>query len=511
VGGRGPVIVFVNPRATRPRNRRFPLSVMAVGAALPDGTEWEIVDGNLPEADVLGDLAGRIEVRRGTRDPVRAVAFTVMPGPQLLSAVPLARELKARYPAVPVVWGGNFPSLYPTPVLNAPYVDWIVRGQGELAFRELLEVLAGKRDPKTVAGLGFREADGRHWLGPERRWLGPDELPPPPYQRIAVDEYLHATVLGRRSGVYQASIGCPYGCNFCGVISVFGSRERQESPARTVRHLTWLVDHHGMDSVHFYDNNFFVGEPQARELAERLVPLGLRWWCEARADALARFTPDTWCLLKRAGLTMVFIGAESGSDRVLEKMNKKITTGEVLEVAARTREHGIIPEFSFVFGDPHDPEGEIENSLALVRRLKAVNPAMELISYFYTPTPQRRGTYGDVDPLAGTPATLEEWTSPEWLAWMTHEDPQVPWLDRRLKARVEDFELVLKSRFPSVHERGVRRWGQRLGRLLARRRWAAADYSNPRALRALRRWARVPVEDRQGYGHLRPAAPTPGP
>ena len=106
---------------------------------------------------------------------------------------------------------------------------------------------------------------------------------------------------------------------------------------------------------------------------------------------------------------MVFCGAESGSDEVLQKMNKGTTTAQILEVAARARAHGIIPEFSFVFGDPDEPEREIDNTLAFVRRLKDVNPAMELITYFYTPTPQRRGTYGDVDALAGTPDTLEEW------------------------------------------------------------------------------------------------------
>src|SRR6185436_8414157 len=84
------------------------------------------------------------------------------------------------------------------------------------------------------------------------------------------------------------------------------------------------------------------------------------------------------------------------------------------------------PEFSFVFGDPDDPEGEIDNTLRFIRRLKDVNPSMELITYFYTPTPQRRGTYGDVDAVSVTPTSLEEWMEPEWVAWMTHEDPLVP-------------------------------------------------------------------------------------
>ena len=497
------MILLVNPRATRPKNRRFPLSVMAIGAALPDGVSWEIVDGNLPGADPLAEIVERVERARGGADPVRVVAFTVMPGPQLVSAVPLARAVRARSPDVQIVWGGNFPSLYPAPVLNAPYVDWVVRGQGEHTFRDLLDVLGGARDPHDVAGLAFRERDGSHHVGPERSWVGPDELPAPPYDKIDVAEYLHPTFLGRRSGVYQASIGCPHGCRFCGVISVFGRKERLGAAARTAEHLRSLSREHGMDSVHFYDNNFFVNELQARELAEHLAPLGLRWWCEARVDTLTRLSDDTWRLLARAGLAMVFCGAESGSDAVLRRMDKGTTTAQILEVAARAREHGIIPELSFVFGDPHDPEGEIENTLAFIRRLKMVNPAMELISYFYTPTPQRRATYGDVDALAGTPSTLEEWTEPQWVDWMTHENPRVPWMDGRLRARVQDFELVLRSRFPSVHDHRTRSWGKALGRVLAHRRWRRGDFDAPRALRTIRRLAQRAPDDAQAYGHLR--------
>jgi hypothetical protein len=496
------VILLVNPRATRPKNRRFPLSVMTIGAALPEGTTWEIIDGNRPSVNPLAELNARIAAQAGTSDPVSAVAMTVMPGPQLTHAVPLAQQLKSAHPDVPIIWGGYFPSLYPAPVLNTPYIDWIVRGQGEHAFSELVDVLRGQRDPHSVAGLGFRE-HGKHVLVPERRWAGPDDLPAPPYHKIPVDDYLHPTFLGRRSGVYQASIGCPYGCKFCGVISVLGSREKLQMPERTARDLEYLARNHGLDSVHFYDNNFFVREDHALELCQRLTPLGLAWWCEARIDALLRFNDDTWRALARAGLKMVFLGAESGSDAVLRKMDKKLTTAQTLEIAARTREHGIIPEFSFVLGDPDEPEQELENTLQFIRKLKLINPALELITYFYTPTPQRRGTYGNVDALAGTPDTLEEWITPEWVSWMTHEDPHVPWMTPELKKRVDDFVMVLASRYPSLHDYRTRPWGKRLGRLLAARRWQRADYRNPALLRALRRWARS-EDDTQAYGHLRP-------
>lgn len=498
------MILFVNPRATRPGNRRFPLSVMAVGAALPADLGWEIVDGNLPGIDVLGAIRTHVEGRAGGPDPVRLIALTVMPGPQLVSAVPLSQALKALYPQLPIVWGGNFGSLYPAPVLNASCVDWLVRGQGEQTFLDLLAVLEGTLDPEGVPGLSFRRPDGSHAIGPERLWLGPDDLPEPRYDKIDVGEYLHPTFLGRRSGVYQASIGCPYACSFCGVISVYGRREKVQAPERTARHLSFLAREHGMDSVHFYDNNFFLNEAHAREVAKAFLPLGLTWWCEARVDALTRFSDETWRMLKAAGLKMVFCGAESGSDDVLRKMSKGITTDQIAEVAARTREHRIIPEFSFVFGDPDDPEREIDNTLGFIRRLKGINPQMELISYFYTPTPQRAGTYGNVDPLTGTPTDLETWTEPEWVAWMTHEDPHTPWMDSRLKARVEDFETVFRSRFPSVHDLKTRGWGKAVGRVLAKRRWERGDFTDPRLLRSVRRLAQRVPEDSQAYGHLRP-------
>ncbi len=432
------MILLVNPRATRPKNRRFPLSLMALGAVLPERVSWRILDGNLQDSDLLAESLEEIERRRATADPVTLVAMTVMPGPQLVSAVPLARSLKERFSSIPVLWGGYFPTLYPNPCLNAPYVDWIVRGQGERTFLELLDVLGGKRSSESVAGLGWKEA-GTPRINPERRWEGPDAFPDPPYDRVHVPAYLHPTHLGRRSAVHQASIGCPYTCNFCGVIAAYGSLERFAAPERTEQVLTRLAREHGADSVHFYDNNFFLKEDHAREVADRLAPLGLRFWCEARIDVMLRFSDATWEAIRRAGFRMIYFGAESGSDDVLRKMSKNLTTAETLALAAKARAFGIVPEFSFMFGDPDDPSGEAERTLAFLERLRLVNPAMKLISYFYTPTPQRRGTYGGIDPLAGTPGTLEEWTTPEWVGWMTHESPRVPWLTQALRTRVESF------------------------------------------------------------------------
>ncbi|HSQ95931.1 MAG TPA: hypothetical protein VLM18_07570, partial [Croceibacterium sp.] len=90
------MIVLINPRATRPQNRRFPLSLMAIGAALPAGTSWEVLDENLPDMDVVAEVARLTE--HGEGDPVRLFAITAMPGPQLVSAVHVSKALKHAHP-----------------------------------------------------------------------------------------------------------------------------------------------------------------------------------------------------------------------------------------------------------------------------------------------------------------------------------------------------------------------------------------------------------------------------
>src|SRR5581483_3848674 len=168
-------------------------------------------------------------------------------------------------------------------------------------------------------------------------------------------KYLRPSFFGKRTAAHHASIGCPFNCSFCGVHAAYGTRELMESPTRTEAILRYLAEKHGADSVQFYDMNFFLREDHARELAERIEPLGLRWWCEARIDIVNRYSDSTLEALRRAGCTMIFFGAESGSDWVLKEMQKQLTTDQTMQLAVRIREFGIIPEFSFVIGNPRDP------------------------------------------------------------------------------------------------------------------------------------------------------------
>jgi anaerobic magnesium-protoporphyrin IX monomethyl ester cyclase len=485
------MIILFNPRATKPRNRRLPLSVLALAAVLEGREEYEIVDGNI-EDDSTAIILRLIDQRR-----VELLGVTAMPGPQMVAAMETSREVRRLRPDVPIVWGGYFPSIYPDAALNAKYVDFAVRGQGENTLLELLDAHRGKCSLEDIRGLSYKDVFGLHRHNPERPMKGPDAFPWSPFHRVPVQKYLPPSFFGKRTAVHHASIGCPFRCSFCGVHAAYGTREKLETPSRTAAILQHLATEYGADSVQFYDMNFFMREDHARELADCLEPLNLRWWCEARVDVMCKYSDSTLDALRRAGCTMIFFGAESGSDWALKEMQKGITTEQTLQVASRMRHVGIIPEFSFVIGNPSDPERDTEETLTFIRKIKRLNPGSEIIMYHYTPVPQRGAMYGNIDGKIAFPTTPEEWATKRWMDFTLRIDPNSPWLKHKTKRLIENFELVVSSRWPTVQDIRAPKWSRNLLKTLSAWRYSSHVYRFPRELRWAHRFVdlRKPKEE----------------
>ncbi len=468
------MIILLHPRSGRPHNRRFPLSILSIGAVLEGNADYAIVDGNLdPHPELALD-------RLIASHHVEAVAVSVMPGPQMVTAIPLSKHIRGRYPKIPIVWGGYFPSLYADTALNAGYVDFAIRGQGEDTFLEWLAALRAGRGFAAVRGLSYKDQFGLHVHNPERPLRSPNDFPRLPYHRLGdVRRYLLPTYLGRRTAVHHASIGCPYRCRFCGVVPIFESRQKTEDPARTAAVLEGLQRDYGIDAVQFYDNNFFLSESRAMEQAELLAPLNLRWWAEGRVDTLLRYSDSTLAALKRAGATMIFCGAESSNNRVLADMNKQLTAEQTLELAERIRKFGIIPEFSFVFGDPRDPETDTRDTIRFIRKIKRLNPQAEIIVQHYIPTPSPDGMYGGIDGQIQFPRTPDEWASQRWYDYTIRRDPALPWLPGQVKRLIDDFEIVISARWPTVQDAHLGRWGRALLKGISSWRYAVGFYDFP--------------------------------
>src|SRR5262249_13586718 len=153
--------------------------------------------------------------------------------------------------------------------------------------------LREERALESVRGLSFKAKDGSHRHNQERGIKPPDAFPWIPYERLPIERYLLPSFFGKRTAVHQASVGCPFRCSFCAIGPAFSNQEKMEAPARTEAVLRYLATQYAVDSVQFYDMNFFLREDRALELAERMAPLGLRWWCEARIDIVGSYSDKT--------------------------------------------------------------------------------------------------------------------------------------------------------------------------------------------------------------------------
>lgn len=498
---KGGKVILVNPRMCRPHSVRLPLSILALGAALEDRYPYEIVDGNL-DPDAI-----RTVLESMRRSPTSLVGLTVMPGPQVPTAIELSSAIRREFPDTPIVWGGYFPTLYAGAAINAPYVDFVVRGPGEDILLALLERLPARTGLGSIAGLTWK--DGSTVVhNPQGSPPAPDAYPLYPYQRVGdINPYLRPSFLGSRTAVHQTSLGCRYHCTFCGVVSMFNGHTAPEPAQRLELSLRELRDRYGANALQFYDHNFFDSEEASVPKLEVLARTPMPWWCYARADTMVGFSAGTWELLRRSRLRMAYIGAEAASDETLKRMRKGTRVEHTLEVARRCREYGITPEFSFVLGGPEDPEGEIENTLQFIKKIKTLNPECEVILYFYSPTPQRSRRIRMSDPRPGVlpvldsygpngpslPDTPEEWCEPQWMDYVCHQS--APWLTERVRRRVKDFGRVLQCRFPTTQDYALPVWGRTVLKGMSWWRYKTGRYDNPWELN----WARkiIPLREPQ--------------
>ena len=397
------------------------------------------------------------------------------------------RGLRKRFPALVTIWGGYFPSLHGDVVLESGLVDYVVRGQGEEAFLELIDALEEERRPDDIGNLSFRTSD-RVVHNPKRALKELDELPPLPYHRVEVEPYIGKTCLGSRTLSYHSSFGCPFLCGFCAVAGVYRGSWVAKSAKAVGEEILWMKRSYGVDAVEFVDNNFFVSEERCREIAERLSGSGIRWWGEARPDTMMGFSDATWRRMAEGGLHMVFYGVESSSAPILKAIGKGGTqTGEmVLDLARRTKEFGIIPEFSFVLGTPSDDvDADIDRDILYIRQIKRINPSTEIVIYLYSPVHFDDATLFQQAQEHGFafPKQLEDWTRQPWAEFDLRKNPETPWLTASHVRRIRNFEWVLNARYPTISDIKLRAWQVLAMKALGMWRYRTRFYRAPYEIR----------------------------
>jgi anaerobic magnesium-protoporphyrin IX monomethyl ester cyclase len=229
--------------------------------------------------------------------------------------------------------------------------DAVILGEGEAALAELAgKVQAGDMDWQGLLGLAFRR-EGKTVVTAKRAVIRDlDSLPAPAWDLVDVRPYQAAWRRHGRFSINMATTrGCPYKCNWCAK-PIYGNRYNSHSPAAKAAELEWLVRHYGAQHIWFGDDIFGLKPGWVREFADELERRGLRipFKIQSRADLLLE--PETVAALARAGCEEVWLGAESGSQRILDAMDKGITVAQIKEARALLRQHGIRAAFFLQFG-----------------------------------------------------------------------------------------------------------------------------------------------------------------
>jgi anaerobic magnesium-protoporphyrin IX monomethyl ester cyclase len=429
-------IVFFFP-AFSSQEATAPLGILAVATPLlRAGYEVCIVDSTITPG-----FQDRVieELRDGL-----CLAISLVTGPMIRETAQIAKAAKELFPEKPVILGGWHPSLLPDQTLAAPYVDIVVNGQGEDALLEIVQHIEAGESLKGIAGVGYKE-EGKLTFNVPRALKPISELPPKAYHLADFDAY--QKVCGRRWAMYTSSLACPFNCAYCTNDGLYGRKWNALPAGQVVDETTDLVSRYGLTLLWVVDDNFLVDRQRAVDIAEGLVRKGVKfdWSIQASTNLVVRFTVEELKLLRRAGLSQIAHGAESGSQKVLHLMNKDFQKIETIyEAANKLTLAGIRPSFNMIFGFPGEGEAERRDSVKLVMNICRQFPKAEFWTNIFTPYPGAPVMKRAFELGIQTPKTFEGWADyfPRYTT--------LPWLNGKKHRRVQVMREYMRLAFIRV-------------------------------------------------------------
>lgn len=290
----------------------------------------------------------------------------------------LAKYLKDEHPDIPIVAGGAFATSMPDYVLDNSDIDIIVRGEGEKIILNLVERIVECEISKTL-GISYRKNGQNIHTKNEFIIEDLDELPFPA-RHLLPESYVKHTGLVHHSGGNAAttlflSRGCPYSCNFCDK-GVWGRKYRVRSVDNVIEEIKLVQHQYGINHFRIVDDNLMVNMIWFNGLLDELIPLNIQWSCLARADDI---NVSVLTKMKDAGCTEIFFGTESGSEKMLKLMNKKMSVWANARAFDMCREVGIKSCAYIMFGFPGEDKETVEDT---IRFLSIAKPDKSSVKTF---------------------------------------------------------------------------------------------------------------------------------
>lgn len=373
-------VLLINPpirEGEAPNHVPIGLGIIA-SVLLNDGHDVEILDINAERLS-KSEVEKRLDL--DSRHDVIGTGGLITTYKYLKWLIP---EIRKRNPRSKIVIGGGVVTAEPTLLLSRTPADIAVVGDGELTMREIVSVQEHNGSLESVLGIVYKNGDGIKVNPPRPVLKNLDDYPFPSYDLLPMDIYLrnvaHASSIGKKTEIsIITSRGCPYNCRFC--YHIFGKGVRTRSVDDVIDEIKHLIENYGVESLLILDETFTINKKRVMEFCDKMLSekIKIPWSCYARVNLVDKSMLKK---MKEAGCYRVGYGIESGSQRILDNMGKKVTVAQAKEAVKLTRSVGLKCGTTFMFGYTGENLETIEETSDFCREL-LISPSF----FFTTPYP----------------------------------------------------------------------------------------------------------------------------
>jgi anaerobic magnesium-protoporphyrin IX monomethyl ester cyclase len=291
------------------------------------------------------------------------------------NSIEIARKIKDKNRGIVIIGGGPWTSLAKDKILENNEFDFAIYGEGEITLPDLIKNYKNKKKLYQIDGLIFRDK-GKIIINKPRQFIEDlDTNPYPAYQIIKMDDYSRGRTIYvdvEPVDYISATRGCPYACAFCGSWDIWRRKYRTRNPAKVVEEMAQMMEKYGTKGFHFRDDSFTIHRKFILGLCEELKRRNLKakWMCETRVDSLDEEIVKN---MKEAGCTGVWFGIESGSQKILNYLNKGITLAQIRKTVKLCKKYGLRLGGSFMLGVPIETRASIKRTIDFAKSLNLDN------------------------------------------------------------------------------------------------------------------------------------------
>lgn len=336
-----------------------PLGLAYLASVLRRDHEVKIIDSNI--------LGYRLEdVRRELRSFYPEVVGITSVTPSIPQAYAVAEIAKKVREDCTVVMGGPHVTFLPEQTLKeCKYVDVIVKGEGEKTVKELAKAFENGEPLEKVRGITFRKGNQIINSEPMPLIKNIDEIPFPSRDLLPTDKY---QVNGIKYTAMLTSRGCPFGCSFCSSSRLFGGHWRGRSPENVLEEMRIIYEDYKIKNIEFVDDTFTLNQIRAEKICDGIIEQGwdITWGASSRVDTITKKIAEK---MKKAGCWILFLGIESGCQRILDAIGKRITIEQIKKAVKVVKDAGIKVLGSFIIGFPEDTLESIRQTINFAKSL----------------------------------------------------------------------------------------------------------------------------------------------